>query len=291
MNIIGFPNVGKSTLLNALIGEKISIITSKPQTTRHRIIAILNEDDYQIVFSDTPGIIAEPGYRMQKAMNKFAFSALEDADVLLYMVDVTDYVEISDELGKRIAKVDCPKFLVLNKIDQSDQDNVNRLTEELLDTLPGFIPVAISALKQVGTDQLLDLLIQNLPEGLPYYPKDQFTDRSERFFVSEIIREKILQLYHQEIPYSCEVLVNSFKEDSSRKDALVRIRADIIVNRKTQKSILIGKSGSAIKKLGTEARKDIETFLERKVYLELYVKVREKWRDDERTLKSYGYLQ
>ena len=283
--------MGKSTLLNALIGEKLSIITSKPQTTRHRIIAILNDDEYQIVFSDTPGIIADPGYQMQKAMNKFAFSALEDADVLLYMIDATNYMEISEELKNRISRIDCPKFLVLNKIDQSTQEEVNRISDEVTKLFPDFKPIAISALEKVGTAQLLSLLIKHLPEGPPYYPKDQFTDRSERFFVSEIIREKILELYHQEIPYSCEVVVNSFKEDTSKKDVLVRIQADIIVNRKTQKSILIGKSGSAIKKLGIESRKDIETFLERKVYLELYVKVREKWRDDERTLKSYGYLQ
>ena len=291
VNIIGAPNVGKSTLLNSLLGEKLSIITNKPQTTRHRIIAIANTDNYQIVFSDTPGIIDDPGYKMQKAMNAFAFSALEDADILIYMVDLTDPTFLSPEMVQKIKKCTCPKLLVLNKIDASDQERVTELLDQLQTDLADFKPIAISALEEAGTQELLQHIESLLPEGPPYYPKDQFTDRSERFFVSEIIREKILELYHQEIPYSCEVIVTSFKQDNNRDDQLIRIGADIIVNRKTQKSILIGKAGSAIKKLGIAARKDVEAFLENKVYLELYVKVKEKWRDDERSLKSYGYLQ
>lgn len=291
VNIMGEPNVGKSTLLNALLGEKLSIITNKPQTTRHRIIAMVNTDDYQIVFSDTPGIIEDPGYKMQEAMNKFAFSATEDADVLLYLVDVTRPPVLAEEIKRKILKVKCPKLLVLNKIDLINQKELKQLVDWWHDELPELQPVAISALEKVGTNELLTTIEKHLPEGPPYYPKDQFTDRSERFFVSEIIREKILELYHQEIPYSCEIIVTSFKKDESRKDKLIRIGAEIIVSRKTQKSILIGKGGSSIKQLGIEARKDIEAFLDNRIYLELYVKVKEKWRDDDRFLKSYGYLQ
>lgn len=290
VNIIGEPNVGKSTLLNALLGEKLSIITNKPQTTRHRIIAIINTDEYQIVFSDTPGIINEPHYKMQEAMNTFAYSALDDADILMYLVDVTNPPIIPEEIKTKVDKVNCPKFLVLNKIDLSSQKEIKQLSDWWSSELPSFKQVAISALEKVGTDELLKLIVDHLAEGPPYYPKDQFTDKSERFFVSEIIREKILKLYHQEIPYSCEVVITSFKEDASRKDKLIRIGAEIIVNRKTQKSIIIGKGGMSIKQLGIEARKDIEAFVERKVYLELHVRVKEKWRDDDRTLKSYGYL-
>ena len=291
VNIMGLPNVGKSTLLNALLGEKLSIITNKPQTTRHRIIAIANEENFQIVFSDTPGIIQDPNYKMQKAMNTFAYSALEDADILLYMLDVSQPDLIAEEVAEKIQNLSCKKFLVLNKIDLISQDELNEITAQCLEQFPFFQPVALSAIEQIGVPELLDLIVKELPEGPPYYPKDQFTDRSERFFVSEIIREKILELYHQEIPYSSEVLVTAFKEDLNHRDKIIRIAAEIIVSRKTQKGILIGKGGSAIKQLGIESRKAIETFLERKVYLELYVKVKEKWRDDDRYLKSYGYLQ
>ena len=287
---MGEPNVGKSTLLNALIGEKLSIITNKPQTTRHRIMAILNTDDYQVVFSDTPGIIDTPHYKMQKAMNTFAYSALDDADVLMFIVDVDKEPIVPEDIVKKLKGITCPKLLILNKIDLSSQKEMEALSKWWTSELPDFEQVAISALENIGVQELLNKIIGHLPEGPPYYPKDQFTDRSERFFISEIVREKILEQFFQEIPYSCEVIVNSFKEDETRKDKLVRIAADIIVNRKTQKSIIIGKGGSSIKKLGTAARIDIEAFLERKVYLELYVKVKEKWRDDDRSLKSYGYL-
>ena len=282
--------MGKSTLLNALLGEKLSIITNKPQTTRHRILAIANDENYQIVFSDTPGIIADPSYRMQEAMNRFVQTAFEDADVLLYMIDVVNVVLPSADIHRKMKKAQCPKYFVLNKIDLTNEKALKTIALELEKNYPEFKIVAISAKEHIGVSELLKTILKDLPEGPPYYPKDQFTDRPERFFVSEIIREKILQLYHQEIPYSCEVIIDSFKEDNERKDRLVRIGATIIVNRKTQKSILIGKGGVAIKKLGTESRKEIESFLERKVFLELYVKVKEKWRDDERSLKSYGYL-
>lgn len=288
---MGEPNVGKSTLLNALLGEKLSIITSKPQTTRHRIIAIANEDDYQIVFSDTPGVIYEPGYKMQKAMNSAAYSALEDADVMLFMIDITRPAVISDELKHKINSLECPVFLLLNKIDLSTQEEVDRMAKWWGEQIKTTEILAISAAEDMGTAGLISRIVSHLPEGPAYYPKDQFTDRSERFFVSEIIREKILEQYHQEIPYSVEVIVNSFQKGQARKGPIVRISADIIVSRPTQKSIIIGKHGVSIKALSTAARLDIEKFIGQAVFLELYVKVKEKWRDDDRSLKSYGYLQ
>jgi GTPase len=290
VNIIGNPNVGKSTLLNALIGEKLSIITNKPQTTRHRILAIINENDYQIVFSDTPGIIDEPHYKMQSAMNSFAYSAFEDADVLVYMTDTIQEKELSQNIIQRLTNLQVPSILVINKIDLSNQEQLTELVKWYTDQVNFKYVCAISALENEGVKGLLQIMVDNLPVNPPYYPKDQFTDRSERFFISEIIREKILTLYHQEIPYSCEVIVNSFKEEPSRSGPMIHIMADIIVNRKTQKSIIIGKGGISIKQLGTDARKSIEEFLESKVFLELHVKVKEKWRDDDNTLKSYGYL-
>jgi len=291
VNIIGNPNVGKSTLLNALIGERLSIITNKPQTTRHRIIAIINEEDFQIIFSDTPGIISDPHYKMQSAMNTFALSALEDADILIYMTDTVETPEIDSKVLKNLKKVDVPKILIINKMDVSDHEQIEKLSTWWTEQMPFDHICAISALEKIGTDSVLKLITNHLPEGPAYYPKDQFTDKSERFFVSEIIREKILTRYHQEIPYSCEVIVHTFKNEQSRSGPMVHIMADIIVNRKTQKSILIGKGGSAIKGLGIDARKSIEEFLDRKVFLELHVKIKEKWRDDDRSLKSYGYLQ
>lgn len=290
VNIIGHPNVGKSTLLNSLIGEKLSIITNKPQTTRHRIIAIINEEDHQIVFSDTPGIIEDPHYKMQSAMNSFAFSALEDADVLIYMTDTVEDIAVDEHLATKINKVDVPKILIINKIDIADHEKVKNISEWWMEKIQFDHVCAISALEKEGLTGIIKIILENLNEGPPYYPKDQFTDKSERFFISEIIREKILEQYHQEIPYSCEVVVNSFKEKDSRSGPMIHIMSDIIVNRKTQKSIIIGKGGSAIKALGTASRKSIEKFLEQKVFLELHVKIKEKWRDDDRFLKSYGYL-
>ncbi len=290
VNIIGNPNVGKSTLLNALIGERLSIITNKPQTTRHRIIAIINEPEYQIIFSDTPGIITEPHYKMQSAMNSFALSALEDADILIYMTDTLESPEIDPKVLRSLKQLETPKILIINKMDVSTQDQIEKLSSWWSDQVDFDHICAISALENVGVEGIQNLIASHLPEGPAYYPKDQFTDKSERFFVSEIIRENILTKYHQEIPYSCEVIVHTFKDRQSRSGPMIHIMADIIVNRKTQKSIIIGKGGSAIKALGTDARKAIETFLDKKVFLELHVKIKEKWRDDDRSLKSYGYL-
>jgi len=292
VNIIGRPNVGKSTLMNALVGERMSIITNKPQTTRHRIIGIINEPDYQIVFSDTPGMIDEPAYKMQEQMNRFAHSTFEDADVMLFVTEVGEQFADDDPILERLRKAEMPLFLVLNKIDTVQDKDVLLQLKSWNERIKFTESIPISALHQANTEKLLQLIIDYLPEGPPYYPKDQFTDRSERFFVSEIVREKILLLYHQEIPYSVEVIVESFKETETKSgEPLVRIRAEIYVARQSQKGILIGKNGEAIKKLGMEARKGIEAFLEKKVFLELYVKVKDNWRDDEQTLKHFGYQE
>ena len=290
VNIIGRPNVGKSTLMNALLGERMSIITSKPQTTRHRIVGIISAEDYQVVFSDTPGIIEAPAYRMQEAMNRFVDTTFEDADIMMFVTEVGETYKDNDPVLERLRKVEVPLFLVLNKIDQVQEARVLQLIQEWNERIAFTETIPVSALHKANTDRLLEVILQYLPEGPAYYPKDQLTDRPERFFVSEIIREKILMLYHQEVPYSSEVIVTSFKEDETNKgEPLVRIGADIYVARDTQKAIIIGKGGSAIKKLGTEARKDIEKFLERKVFLELHVKVKDNWRDDDRMLKHFGY--
>lgn len=290
VNIIGRPNVGKSTLMNALMGERMSIITNKPQTTRHRIIGLLSDEDFQIVFSDTPGIINDPHYKMQEAMNKFVNTTFEDADIMLFVTDVNEEYSADDPIIERLKSVQIPLFLVINKTDTVEETEVKR-TMEVWKSRVGFRKaIAISALNQVNTEELLKLVLEFLPEGPVYYPKDQLTDRPERFFVSEIIREKILEQYHQEIPYSVEVIVDSFKETTTKAgEPLVRIEAHIYASRKTQKPIIIGKGGSAIKKLGTSARKSIETFLDSKVFLELRVKIKENWRDDERLLKYFGY--
>jgi GTP-binding protein Era len=291
VNIIGKPNVGKSTLMNALVGERMSIITSKPQTTRHRIIGLLSGEDFQIVFSDTPGIIDQPNYGMQKAMNRFAHSTFEDADIMLFVVDVNhDDYEDDDPIIDRLQKVDVPLFLLINKIDMVDPARVKAVQDTWNKRVLFTEVLPISALQKTGTEALLKLIRDSLPEGPAYYPKDQLTDRPERFFVSEIIREKILEQYHQEIPYSTEVIVESFKETQTNSgEDLVRIDATIYVSRKTQKPILIGKGGTAIRKLGTAARKSLEKWLEQKVFLELHVKVRDNWRDDDRMLKWLGY--
>lgn len=288
---MGLPNVGKSTLLNALIGQKLSIITHKPQTTRHRIIAIDNGENFQMVFSDTPGIILDPSYKMQEAMNSFAHSALEDADILLYMLDIISSDQIPPYLLEAFQKLECPVLVVLNKIDLVNQDVLESKTQELKERYPFIDIIGISALNKLGIQELRESLLALLPEGPAYYPKSQFTDKSERFFVSEIIREKLLELYHQEIPYSCEVNVILFKEMEARRGPMLHISAEILVERSTQKSIIIGKQGSAIKELGRQSRLAIESFLDKKVFLELYVKVTEKWRDNDGFLKSYGYLQ
>ncbi len=290
VNIIGRPNAGKSTLMNALVGERMSIITAKPQTTRHRIIGLLSGEDFQIVFSDTPGVIKDPAYKMQEAMNRFVDSTFEDADMMLFVVGADEEYEDDDPIVQQLSNSKAPVYLILNKIDLSDQATIIKQIETWQNrlNLAGIFPIA--ALHKQGTDGLLKTVIENLPEGPAYYPKDQLTDRPERFFVSEIIREKILENYHQEIPYSVEVGVESFKETKTKKgDDLIRIRAEIYVMRPTQKSIIIGKGGSSIKQLGTDARKALETFLETKVFLDLHVKVRDNWRDDDQWLKRFGY--
>ncbi len=287
VNIIGRPNVGKSTLMNALVGERMSIITNKPQTTRHRIIGIVSGEDYQVVFSDTPGIIRDPSYRMQEAMNRFVDGSFKDGDVMLFMTDVTEIYEDDDPIFEKLRRAEVPVFLLLNKTDLAEPKEVLQLIQKWDKRFKFAEIFPISAINKHNTDKLFEWILKNLPEGPVYYPKDQLTDKPERFFVSEIIREKILLHYKQEIPYSCEVVVDSFKEDPNKP--LVRIHATIFVMRKTQKNIIIGHKGESIKRIGIEARKDIETFIEKKVFLELFVKVRDNWRDDDKSLKRFGY--
>jgi len=290
VNIIGRPNVGKSTLMNIVVGEKMSIISNKPQTTRHRIIGIVSDSDYQIVFSDTPGIISDPAYKMQEAMNRFVSSTFEDADVMLFVTDTEEKYEVDDPIIKRLQKVKIPLFLLINKTDLSTPDKIITLIQWWNEKVKFKETIPISALNEKNVNTVLKLIVDNLPEGPVYYPKDQLTDRNERFFISEIIREKILVFYHQEIPYSCEVIVNSFKNTVTKNnEPIVRIAATIFVARESQKNILIGKGGSAIKRLGASARKDMEAWLESKVFLEIHVKVKTNWRDDERMLKHFGY--
>jgi GTPase len=285
VNIIGNPNAGKSTLMNALVGERISIITSKAQTTRHRIMGIVNGEDFQIVYSDTPGIL-KPNYKLQEGMMQFVSSALADADILLLVVDLTDDKSIEPETFDRIKKIQAPIILLLNKIDlvvtmKADEEEIRwkRL-------LPNAEIMKISALNEKNAEAVFNKIIAILPEHPAYYPKDELTDKPEKFFVAEIIREKILRNFQEEIPYSVEIVVEEFKEN----DIIVKIRAIIFVVRESQKGIILGSGGSAIKKLGTVARLDIEKFLQKKVYLELFVKVDKDWRDSERQLKRYGYL-
>jgi len=290
VNIIGRPNVGKSTLMNALVGERMSIITSKPQTTRHRIKGILSGDDFQLVFSDTPGFVEETHYKMHESMNKFVDSTFKDADILLFVIDKYDDYEKDSPLVQKLNRIEVPKILVINKVDLATPEETIKLIDQWKDWVDFKEIIPISALNQLGTEKLLQLILENTPEGPAYYPKDQLTDRSERFFISEIIRENILQQYKQEIPYSCEVVVASFKEGkTSGEEEITRIEAHIYAMRQSQKPILIGKGGSAIKKLGIESRQDIEKFLDTRVHLELLVKIKENWRNDDRSLKHFGY--
>jgi len=291
VNIIGNPNVGKSTLVNILVGERMAIISNKPQTTRHRMIGIVNGENHQIVFSDTPGIIKEPSYAMQTNMNSYVFNSFEDADVVLFMTDMEEEYDDEHPLIKHLAETKKPLFLIVNKTDLSDEVGVITLIQKWHKRLSNIAEtIPISALNKRNTDIITDLIVKYLPEGPAYYPKDQLTDRSERFFVNEIIREKILLLYKQEIPYSVEVATHSFKKDKTRKgDPLIRIDAYVFVMRESQKGILIGKNGSGLKKLGELSRLDIEKFLDSKVYLELTIKVRKDWRNDEQSLKRFGY--
>lgn len=286
VNIFGFPNVGKSTLMNALLGEKLSIITPKAQTTRHRIIGLLNGDDYQVVFSDTPGIIPEPGYLLQEAMMNTLHAALADADVVVYISQPDEAPAIETEFLSKIARAGFPLLICLNKIDLTSQDVVETLISQWKQLIPRADVIPISALHGFNTDGLLKHIVSLLPENPPYYPKDDLSDRPERFFVAEIIREKVLLNYHREIPYSVEVVINSFQEQEN----IVRIEANLLVARESQKGILIGHQGKALKKTGTTARLEIEKFLGKKVFLELFVKVKKDWRDNERDLNRFGYL-
>jgi GTP-binding protein Era len=289
INIIGKPNVGKSTLMNALVGERMSIITHKPQTTRHRIMGILSGDDFQMVFSDTPGIIYNTNYKMQDIMNNYAFSTREDADIMLYVTTPDEKNDDEESIISFLKKVDVPKFLIINKIDLFDAERIALKLEKWRKLIAFDEFFAISALKKTNVELLYKNLRSILPEGPAYFPKDQLSDKTERFFVSEIIREKILEIYKQEIPYSTEVVIQEFKEGSKNNKPLVRIYAEIYVTRASQKPIILGKGGSLIKKLGIESRKSIEKFLEKHVHLELFVKIKKDWRNDERTLKHFGY--
>ena len=285
VNIIGNPNVGKSTIMNVLVGEKISIITSKMQTTRHRIKGIVSGDDFQIVYSDTPGIL-KPNYKLQENMMRFVDTAIVDADVILYVTDVIEKFDKNSDYLEKIKKTDVPVILLLNKIDLSDQQNVLNLAQMWQQELPKALILPISATEKFNIAPIFDLIIEKLPEGPAFFPKDELTDRNERFFVQEIIREKILLFYQKEVPYSVEIEVESFKNEDKK---LLSIKAIIYVNRETQKGIIIGHQGKAIKKVGTEARKDIEEFFEKKVFLELYVKVSPDWRETDTKLRNFGY--
>ncbi len=284
VNIIGKPNVGKSTLMNALVGEKISIITSKAQTTRHRILGIVNGEDFQIVFSDTPGIIKKPAYKMHEIMNQYIKVAFIDADLILYVVDITDK-KIDEETTERIKSMDVPVFVLLNKIDLSNQEEVEKAVAYWSEAIPQATVFPISAKHEANIQYVLENIIQKLPECPPYFPKDELTDRSMRFFITEIIREKILLNYQQEIPYSVEVVVDAYEESQN----LINIKATIFASRESQKAILIGKGGSAIKKTGIMARADIEEFTGKKIFLDLRVKVDKDWRDNEEELRHFGY--
>jgi GTP-binding protein Era len=287
VNIVGNPNVGKSTLMNALVGERLSIITSKAQTTRHRIMGIVNGEDFQMVYSDTPGVLS-PNYQLQKQMLEFSRSALVDADVLLYVTEVQDNPERNADFLEKVKKMSAAGtrvFLIINKIDLTTQETLERLVDFWHTQLPEAQIFPISAQERFGVAQLFDAIKDALPEGPAFFPKDQLTDKSERFFVNEIIREKILLNYDKEIPYSVEVEVESFIEE----EKLVRISAVIFCERDSQKGIIIGKGGSALKRVGSQARRDIEDFLQKQVFLQLFVKVDKDWRSNTGRLKHYGY--
>jgi GTP-binding protein Era len=285
VNIVGNPNVGKSTLMNALVGERISIITSKAQTTRHRIMGIVNGEDFQIVYSDTPGVL-KPNYKLQESMLGFSQSALTDADVLLYVTDVLDSAEKNAFFLDKVKKMDhVNTILIINKIDLIDQKRLEELVEFWRKELPNAEIFPISAAEKFGIEQLFERIKALLPDSPPFFDKDALTDRPERFFVNEIIREKILLNYDKEIPYAVEVMVEEFKEEEN----IIRISAVVFCERDSQKGIIIGKQGAALRKVGTEARKDIEAFFEKKVFLQLYVKVEKDWRNRERKLRNFGY--
>ncbi|MGL5562427.1 MAG: GTPase Era [Tannerellaceae bacterium] len=284
VNIVGNPNVGKSTLMNALVGEKVSIITSKAQTTRHRIIGIVNTDEMQIVYSDTPGVL-KPNYKLQESMLNFSESALGDADVLLYVTDVVEKIDKNEKFLQKVARVECSVFLIINKIDLTDQANLEKVVAEWHELLPNAEIIPISAINKFNVAYIKQRVEQLIPDSPPYFEKDALTDKPARFFVTEIIREKILLYYQKEIPYSVEVIVEEFKEGEN----LITIKALIIAERDSQKGIVIGHKGQALKKVGAMARKDIERFFDKKVFLEMYVKVEKDWRNRDNLLKRYGY--
>ena len=286
VNIIGNPNVGKSTLMNALVGERLSIVTFKAQTTRHRIMGIVNGDDYQIVYCDTPGIL-KPKYRLQESMMDFVDAAIGDADVILYVTDTVEKPDKNEEYVAKLSVVTCPVVLVINKIDKSDQATVAQLAAWWRERLPKADIFAASALEKFNVEQIFARIRELLPDSPPWYDKDVFTDRSLRFFASEIIREKILENYDKEIPYCTEVVIEEFKESEERYD----IKAVINVMRQSQKGIVIGKAGAALKKTATAARIEMEQFFEKKVFLTVFVKVEENWRDDRHMLRRFGYIQ
>ncbi len=286
VNIIGNPNVGKSTLMNAFVGEKLSIITSKAQTTRHRILGIVNGDDFQVILSDTPGII-KPAYELQASMMDFVKSAFDDADVLIYMVEIGEK-ELKDEsFFNKIKSAKIPVLLLLNKIDKSNQEQLEEQVQLWAEKVPNAEIIAISALEGFNVKEVFDKIIELLPESPAYYPKDQLTDKPERFFINETIREKILMHYKKEIPYAVEIDTEEFFEE----ETIIRVRSVIMVERETQKGIIIGHKGSALKRVGVEARKDLEKFFGKQIHLELYVKVNKNWRSDQRQLKRFGYNQ
>jgi GTP-binding protein Era len=284
VNIIGNPNVGKSTLMNALVGENLSIVTAKAQTTRHRIMGIVNGDNYQIVFSDTPGIL-KPNYRLQQNMLNFVNTAIGDADIILYVTDVVEKNDKNESYIEKLNKVDCPIILVINKIDVSSQEEVLALIETWKKILPKAEIIPISAKERFNLESVFDAILSNIPVAPAWFDKDVFTDKNLRFFASEIIRGKILENYNQEIPYCCEVVIETFRENKDKYD----IGAIIYVNKDSQKGILIGKGGSALKKVGTQARIEMEDFFQKKVFLSMFVKVDEDWRENRKELRKFGY--
>jgi len=284
VNIIGNPNVGKSTLMNAFIGEKLSIITSKAQTTRHRILGIVNGDDFQVLFSDTPGII-KPAYELQESMMDFVKSAFEDADILLYMVEIGEQSLKDEAFFNKIKSSKIPVLLLLNKIDKSDQEQLETQVQLWAEKVPNAEIIPISALEGFQVKEVFNRIIELLPESPAFYPKDQLTDKPERFFINETIREKILLHYKKEIPYAVEIETEEFFEE----EKIIRIRSVIMVERETQKGIIIGHKGSALKRVGVEARKDLEKFFGKQIHLELYVKVNKNWRSNQNQLKRFGY--
>ena len=286
VNIVGNPNVGKSTLMNALVGERISIITSKSQTTRHRILGIVNGDDFQIIYSDTPGVI-KPNYKLQESMLKYSRSALQDADIILYMTDIKEKADKNEEFLDAVSKASVPVLLIINKIDLSKQQDIEEMVLEWQKRLPNAEIYPSSALHRFNLDNLLNRIKELLPENPPFFDKDALTDKPERFFVTEIIRGQILENYRQEVPYAVEPEVESFKEEEN----IIRIMVKIHVERDSQKGILIGQKGLALKKIGVESRKELEAFFDKRVHLELFVTVSKGWRNKLPKLKSFGYDQ